>query len=95
MLIKPLLRYADSFIRVLRLQIHEPIAKHTMCGRFIVTSPEKNLAEHFGLFEEPKLSPRYNIAPTEEIAAIRRDPDSNGKRLTSLKWGLVQSIVHR
>ncbi|MCX5873922.1 MAG: SOS response-associated peptidase family protein [Deltaproteobacteria bacterium] len=39
--------------------------------------------------EEPELSPRYNIAPTEEIAAIRRDPDSNGKKLTYLKWGLV------
>jgi len=73
----------------LTLQIKGPIAKLAMCGRFILTSPGKNLAEHFGLLEEPELSPRYNIAPTEEIAAIRRDPDSNGKRLTSLKWGLL------
>lgn len=60
-----------------------------MCGRFILTCPGRNLAEHFRLLEEPSLIPRYNIAPTEEIAAIRLDPDSNGKRLTSLKWGLV------
>jgi len=59
-----------------------------MCGRFILTSPGKDLAEHFGLMTESELSPRYNIAPTQEVATIRRDPESNGK-LAYLKWGLV------
>ncbi|MGC8602915.1 MAG: SOS response-associated peptidase [Desulfomonilaceae bacterium] len=62
-----------------------------MCGRFILTSPGKVVAEHFGLLSEPELSPRYNIAPTQEVAAIRFDPDGNGKRLAYFKWGLVPS----
>ena len=62
-----------------------------MCGRFILTSPGRDLAEHFGLMTEPELSPRYNIAPTQEVATIRLDPDGNGKRLAYLKWGLVPS----
>ena len=60
-----------------------------MCGRFILTSHGKELAEHFGLMTESELSPRYNITPTQEVATIRRDPESNGKRLAYLKWGLV------
>lgn len=60
-----------------------------MCGRFILTSPGKDLAEHFGLLTEPELSPRYNIAPTTEVATIRLEPGSNSRRLTYLKWGLI------
>ena len=62
-----------------------------MCGRFILTSGGKELAEHFGLKTELELSPRYNIAPTQEVATIRLDPESNGKSLTYSKWGLVPS----
>ena len=58
-----------------------------MCGRFILTSPGKNIAEHFGLPEEPKLSPRYNIPPTQQVPAIKMD--TGGRRLEMLKWGLV------
>ncbi|MGC8660338.1 MAG: SOS response-associated peptidase [Desulfomonilaceae bacterium] len=62
-----------------------------MCGRFILTSSGKRLAEEFGLVTEPDLRPRYNIAPTEEIAAIRTDPNSKVKKLSYLKWGLIPS----
>jgi putative SOS response-associated peptidase YedK len=62
-----------------------------MCGRFILTSTGKDLAEHFGLMTEPELSGRYNIAPTQEVATIRLEPDGNSRRLTYLKWGLVPS----
>jgi putative SOS response-associated peptidase YedK len=60
-----------------------------MCGRFILISSGKNLAEHFGLVTEPEISPRYNIAPTQEVAAIRLGSENIGKSLTYLKWGLV------
>lgn len=64
-----------------------------MCGGFILTNPGKDLAEHFGLITEPTLIPSYNIAPTTEIAAIRRDPETNGKRLCDLKWGLCTILA--
>ncbi len=62
-----------------------------MCGRFILTSSGKDLAEQFALMTEPELSPRYNIAPTDEIATIRKDADRNDRRLTCLNWGLIPS----
>ena len=59
-----------------------------MCGRFIITSPVDSLAEIFGFEERPNLAPRYNIAPTQDVAAVRIGED--GKRhLALLHWGLV------
>lgn len=60
-----------------------------MCGRFILMSPGKSLAEQFGLAEEVSIPPRYNIAPTQTIAAIRTGPDHTGRVLAELKWGLI------
>ena len=60
-----------------------------MCGRFILTSGGKELAEHFSLTAEPEVTPHYNIAPTQEVATIRLEPESDGKILTFLSWGLV------
>lgn len=60
-----------------------------MCGRFIITSPGKVLAAHFELNQDPEIIPHYNIAPTQEVAAIRLNLHSNNRWLTNLKWGLV------
>ncbi len=60
-----------------------------MCGRFILMSPGRDLAERFQLDEEPSLVPRYNIAPTQMVAVVRLDPVSGRRRLALLKWGLV------
>ena len=58
-----------------------------MCGRFILTSPGKDMQDQFGLLKEPELTPRYNISPTQQVSAIRMDTGS--RRLEMLKWGLV------
>ncbi len=42
-----------------------------MCGRFLLVSSSKELAEQFELDETPEITPRYNVAPSQEIAAIR------------------------
>lgn len=60
-----------------------------MCGRFILTSPGRALAEQFDLPQVPELEPRYNIAPTQEVAVIRLGGDENCRQLTSLRWGLI------
>ncbi|MEE9607018.1 MAG: SOS response-associated peptidase [Myxococcota bacterium] len=62
-----------------------------MCGRFTLTSSPEALARHFDLDELPQLAPRYNVAPGQDVAAIRR-PVSGGQRtLELLRWGLVPS----
>lgn len=60
-----------------------------MCGRFLLVTLGRDLAERFELAEEPSVEPRYNIAPTQMVAAIRVDVDKRQRRLTMLKWGLI------
>jgi putative SOS response-associated peptidase YedK len=60
-----------------------------VCGRFVLMTVGRDLAERFELEEVPDLVPRYNIAPTQMIAAIRREPDKSTRRLSLLKWGLI------
>jgi putative SOS response-associated peptidase YedK len=62
-----------------------------MCGRLNLTSSGSELAEAFGLDETPELVPRYNIAPTQPIAAVRIHPELRRRRLDILRWGLVPS----
>jgi putative SOS response-associated peptidase YedK len=59
-----------------------------MCGRFAFYSPTEAAAALFGAAGSLDLEPRYNIAPTQYVAAVRND--SEGEReLVQLRWGLV------
>jgi len=60
-----------------------------MCGRFTLTNPDQDLAVQFNLSEVPDMRPRYNIAPTQPVAAVRQAPASAGRELVILTWGLV------
>lgn len=59
-----------------------------MCGRFAFYSPTEAAAALFGVSAAVDVEPRYNIAPTQYVAAIRND--AGGEReLVMLRWGLV------
>ncbi len=60
-----------------------------MCGRFTLLTPSETLAEQFELPDMPALPPRYNIAPSQSVAAVRQLPDDGGRELVWLRWGLV------
>ena len=60
-----------------------------MCGRFVLLTVGKELAERFHLEEVPDLSPRYNVAPTQMVAIIRLDRETGRWQLNLVKWGLV------
>jgi putative SOS response-associated peptidase YedK len=60
-----------------------------MCGRFTLTTPGEELAMHFDLDETPQLHPRFNIAPSQPIAVVRRPSTGAGARLDSVLWGFV------
>ena len=63
-----------------------------MCGRFTLRTPLNQLVEQF-LFDmqAADLPLRFNIAPTQPVAAVRvLDPD-RGRQLASLRWGLIPS----
>lgn len=49
--------------------------------------PPNQIATMLGLSTVPNLEPRYNIAPTQDVVAVRME---NGARaLVRLRWGLV------
>jgi len=59
-----------------------------MCGRFAFYSPSEATAALFGATSSTEVVPRYNIAPTQFIAAVRRD-EQDSTELVMLRWGLV------
>jgi putative SOS response-associated peptidase YedK len=60
-----------------------------MCGRFVLKAPFSELVRLYNVTNNLNLEPRYNIPPTENIAAVRPDPVGTGRRLDMLRWGLV------
>jgi putative SOS response-associated peptidase YedK len=56
-----------------------------MCGRVTLTASGEELAELFGLAEAPAVSPRYNIAPTQPVLAVRQA--AAGRQAGLLRWG--------
>ncbi len=62
-----------------------------MCGRYSLSSPDAALlSRRFDLRKgtEGDEEPRYNIAPTDPVLAVRRSADG-ANELGRLRWGLV------
>lgn len=62
-----------------------------MCGRFTLFEADKILSREFGVSGFASLSPRYNIAPSQAVAAVRAASAGAGRELALLRWGLVPS----
>ena len=59
-----------------------------MCGRFALARTPEELTRIFDLAASADGAPRYNIAPTSDIAVVRRSP-AGDPVLHLLRWGLV------
>lgn len=59
-----------------------------MCGRFSLTTAPEAMRALFGFDNLPNLPPRYNIAPTQQVAVVRTG-DSTGRELVTMRWGLI------
>ena len=60
-----------------------------MCGRYRLTAKERYLRDHFGLDEDPPWPPRWNIAPTQQVAIIRQHPTQPRRIFSHVRWGLI------
>lgn len=58
-----------------------------MCGRISLKTPPGLLAELFGVDISFKLTPHYNIAPTQSTLVIRHD--GNGRCAMMSRWGYI------
>jgi putative SOS response-associated peptidase YedK len=62
-----------------------------MCGRFTQTSSSSEIESAFNLANVPPLEPRYNIAPTQQVATILRSNPDSDREFKELRWGLIPS----
>ena len=59
-----------------------------MCGRFTQRYTWQEVHSYLSLLGPPQnLRPRYNIAPSQNVAAVRFDEE--GRRFSLLRWGLI------
>ncbi len=61
-----------------------------MCGRYTLTADGGAITEIFKVTEAVELSPRYNVAPTQEVAVVGRNHEG-GRTLGTMRWGLIPS----
>jgi putative SOS response-associated peptidase YedK len=59
-----------------------------MCGRYTLSTTGQIVAEIFGLDEAPALAARYNIAPSQQVPAVRAERDTGARVVRMLRWGL-------
>ena len=69
-----------------------------MCGRYTLRRPgllAKTVYQHsFEEFSEIKIEPRFNIAPSQQVAVIRNNRElapALGPRFGFVRWGLIPS----
>ena len=74
-----------------------------MCGRFSLFTQDDVICEYFGIDNLTELLPRYNIAPTQDVAVIHTPPggacaaadadasEPGGRALAMMRWGLIPS----
>jgi putative SOS response-associated peptidase YedK len=60
-----------------------------MCGRFSQAQIAELDREVFKLLSSPALPPRYNVAPTQEVAVVRQPGEPTERSLDLLRWGLI------
>ncbi len=60
-----------------------------MCGRYRLTAKERYIRDHFGFDEDPSWTPRWNIAPTQQIATVRQHRSEPKRIFGLMRWGLI------
>lgn len=65
-----------------------------MCSRYSLTSPPEAVRAYFSVRAAEAFPPRYNIAPTQPVHIVRRDP-RHERELVLVRWGLIPSWVRQ
>ncbi|WP_169568490.1 SOS response-associated peptidase [Sneathiella limimaris] len=69
----------------------ELLLRHIMCARFSLTSPIEAIRKLFGFPQSFNLSAAYNIAPSDQILAVRKSKNSDQviNEAFRAQWGLI------
>src|SRR3546814_12240968 len=66
-----------------------------MCGRYTLTRPVEAMDGIFGTKNRLNIPPRYNIAPSQDVAAVFRDSDfhddeaGGGRHMGMMAWAFL------
>ena len=60
-----------------------------MCGRFTLGATAATLAAQFDLATVPTWTPRYNIAPTQEVLVVLQPSPQANREARLHRWGLI------
>jgi putative SOS response-associated peptidase YedK len=64
-----------------------------MCGRIVLKAPARQVAQEFDLAAVAEIVPRFNIAPTQPVAAVLAGADGQ-RELRGMQWGLIPPWSH-
>ena len=62
-----------------------------MCGRYRLGRGREAFKKYFGTEDDLDWSPRYNIAPTQQVPVVRQHPREPKRTLSTMRWGLIPS----
>ncbi len=62
-----------------------------MCGRFALLATPEEIVQQFDLNAVSSLAPRFNIAPSQPVAAVRLNRDTKQREFVHFHWGLIPS----
>src|SRR5690348_14808493 len=65
------------------------IQSASMCGRYRLSRRAQFLRDHYGIEDEVDWAPRYNIAPTQQVAVVRQHPKEPKRTFATMRWGLI------
>ncbi|MCA9077100.1 MAG: SOS response-associated peptidase [Planctomycetaceae bacterium] len=60
-----------------------------MCGRYTLRARLNQLLQLYRVNSSLNWEPRYNIAPSQQVMAIRNQPDGRNREAVLLRWGLI------
>ncbi len=62
-----------------------------MCGRFTLKTTPEVLKAQFQLKKAFIVNPRYNIAPSQQVAGVRMNGEESDREGVLFRWGLIPS----
>ena len=62
-----------------------------MCGRFTLRTRLNEWLQIYAIEPQAAWTPRFNIAPSQPVPAIRNHPDGGRREFVALRWGLIPS----
>jgi putative SOS response-associated peptidase YedK len=60
-----------------------------MCGRYRLARKKEILAETFDVDNDVEWSPRYNVAPSQNVPIVRQDASQPSRSISLARWGLI------